>query len=317
MLVVVWSLVALLALLQVLGCRPVLLWLVGRLFGSYVSIDFRGVGFLVPLLRFSCRDLRIFAPGKQDRDRIYIEAARVSFFLDPIHLFFARIRTAGMQLERPLLHYVNRQESHEKNRYVPRRHRIELKNTRVRGGTVFIQDETLAPVYRLALSQIELEGGDMDVGTSIDVFFRSRRGSARISSGFIEIAGEHGRGTIRVWGSTWGELTGVGDLPLMRGRLALEAYHSGGSEGRRVEGILANIPAAHERDYTHFHIHDVRTQIPFAFELDWNDYRLTFDLALLKLIQAVLGGSRAPGVIRGGVLSGVRGLFELFRKQER
>ena len=316
MLALCWLLLGLLVLLQVLSLRPVLLWFINRRFRGYVSVSFRGLGLFVPLLRFSARDVRVLAPGTKERDRIFVEARAVSFWVDPVHLLFGRLRIVGMNLDHPLLQYINRQQSHEKNRYVPRRHRVELKNTRVRNGSVFVQDETLSPVYRLALTEINLEGGDMDVGTSIDVFFRSRRGTARIASGFIEIAGEHGRGTIRVWGSTWGELTGMGDMPLMRGRLALEAYHSGGSEGRRVEGILANIPASDEATYTHFHIHDVRTQMPFAFEVDWNQYGLTFDLALLKLIQAVLSGARAPGVLRGGVLSGVRGLFDLFRKQE-
>ena len=314
---VLWSLLGLLLVLQVLGLRPILLWIVNRRFGDYVSVSFRGLGFFAPLLRFSARDLRVIASGTGKRDRIYVEAAAVSFWVDPVHLLFGRLRAVNLQLDRPLLQYVNRQQSHEKNRYVPGRNRVELKNARIRGGSVYVQDETLSPVYRIALTDINLEGGDMDVGTSIDVFFRSRRGTARIASGFLEIAGEHGRGTIRVWGSTWGELTGVGDLPLMRGRLALEAYHSGGSDGRRVEGILANIPASDEANYTHFHIHDVRTQMPFSFELDWNEYGLTFDLALLKLIQAVLTGARAPSMLRGGVLSGVRGLFEVFRKQEK
>lgn len=309
-------LVCVLAVLQLLCWSPILRRIINVMFRRQLNVSFKGPGLILPLLRFYAWDLRLLAPGNRERDRIFISVDSLSFWVDPVHLLIGRLRIVGLVMKRPVLQYTNRQHSHEKNRYVPRRNRVEIKNSTIERGMVIVQDETLAPIYRIALRDIMLEGGDMDVGTSIDVFFRSRRGTARLASGFLEIASGHGRGTIRVWGASWGELTGMGDLPLMRGRLVLEAYHTGGSQGRSVQGILANAPPRKSDDERNFHIHDVRTQMPFEFELDWERYRLTFDLGLMRLIEEVLSGTRAPNVLRGSVLSGVRGLFELFRKQE-
>ena len=62
---------------------------------------------------------------------------------------------------------------------------------------------------------------------------------------------------------------------------------------------------------------DIDTRITFDFEIDWEDYALTFDLGLLKLIARILESANAADVSSRGALPGLRAIFEILKKQER
>lgn len=303
--------------LQFLCWGPVLNRLLRFALRRYFHLDWRGIGLVLPGLYFSANRIRFMIQGGAGRDRVYFEARRLRCRIDPVFLLLGRIRLVGLKLEEPLLHYFNRQESYHKNRLLPKRHRLEIKNLSVSGGFLLILDETMSPVYRLTLRDILLENADMDVGTPIDVLFRAGQGSARIDSGYLEI-GRHGdEGTIRLWGVTWGEIAGLGgEVPFMSRQLALYATHTGGSHGRHAQGLIGTTPAGTPRK-EFFSLSDVTTRITFDFDLDWDDYALTFDLGLLKLIGRILDSANAAGLGTRGVLPGLRGVFEILKKKER
>ena len=311
----IWSVLIVLVVLQILCCGPILRLILNRLFRSYVVISFRGLGFIVPFLYFHARDLRILAPGSDKRDRIYFESKHIRLRLEPIFLLLGRLRIMHLRLDHPILDYTTRQESHEKNKILPGRHRVELKNAELQSGQVFIQDETMAQIYKIAILDIQLHNCDMDISTSADLFFRTRRGSAVIGSGKVEIGGTAGKGYIRVRGVSWGDILGMGDTRFLRGGVALEVEHQGGARGREVRGVVASLPASSVGDQF-VRIDELGTRIPFEFEIDWDDFILTFDLGLQRLIQYILNNGKATG-ISSGLLTGIRGVFELIRKQER
>ncbi|MCB1318603.1 MAG: hypothetical protein KDK34_00035, partial [Leptospiraceae bacterium] len=179
-------------LLQILLIGPVFQALIRATVGRFLSLGFRGPGFLMPFLHFRARRFRFMIHGRADTDRVFFSADRVRFRLDPFFLLLGKLRIVGLQLFNPYLEYFNRVESFEKNRYLPPRHRLELKNLSIHNGIVYVKDETMTPVYRLEIGRIELENCDMDVGTPVDLFFRAERGEASIGSGRIEIGNSSG-----------------------------------------------------------------------------------------------------------------------------
>ena len=133
----------------------------------------------------------------------------------------------------------------------------------------------------------------------------------------IEIGSTSAASYIRIWGCTWGEITGMGDLPFMNSKLALETFHQGGAAGREVTGKVANIPASDNSHDLSLHMEDLSGQIPFEFVIDWNEFQLTMDLGVQKLIEKILKSAQITGLSSVGLLPGLRGLFELLKKPER
>ncbi|MCB1326578.1 MAG: hypothetical protein KDK35_15180 [Leptospiraceae bacterium] len=305
--------VGLLLVLQVLLCGPVFQRLVRWRYGGHLSLGFRGPGFILPLLAFRARDFRFLIHGA-DIDRVYFGSEEVRLRIDPVFLLFFRIRIVDLLLESPYIEYINRLESHTKNRLLPRRHRIEIKRGRVHNGAVYVRDETMRPTYRLELRQIELYNMDMDVATSVDLFFRAERGEAQIAGGRIEIGNSSHEGYVRLWGITWGQIINLESVPFMGSKFALVAYHSGGSDGRKVYGQVGYSSSTVEEDLPD-HGGSERYGVNFAFDIDWDDYRVTLDLGLQRLIGNILSSAQSNWLTSGIVMSG-RQVFELLRKPE-
>ncbi len=307
------SVSALLLLLQALLYGPILQRLLNRWLQPAFTVGFGGIGFLGPSLAFRAHNFRMLIHPGAASDRVFFECKRLHFRISPLHLLFFRLRLVGLLIEDGRLEYINRVDSHRKNRFLPGRHRVEIKGGVVRRSRVIVSDETRAPIYRMELRNLELEDMDMDVGTPVDLLFRTRRGQAEIGSGIIEIGETAGGGFIRLNGVTWGEISSVEGLPFTGWRLALFAHHHGDARGRAVEGSLSFIspdPATA--------VEGVRPggdAVHFQFPVVWEDFRLSFDLGLQRLIGEVLRNGRAPWVSRG-LLLGSRGVFEMLKKQE-
>ncbi len=298
--------------LFVLGRGSVLSFFANRFFGKFAALHFRG-GLALPFFYFYARNFKLILPGGPGRDRVFFEARKLSFWIDPFFLLIGRLRIVNLRLDLAFLDYRNRQESFLKNRILPRRHRVEVKNMMVHRGRVTVSDESRSPVYRLELNNIDLENADWDAGTPVDIFFRAARGSADIGSGRIEIGNSAGTGFIRLWGVTWGELAAVGELPFLGRKLALEAFHSGGSTGRHIHGTLGNF---HSSNMDYVYRDGLSTPVSFAFDVDWSDYQITLDLGLQKLIGSILQSARSSALSRP-ILLGGRGVFEMIKKQEK
>lgn len=258
-------------------------------------------------LWFQARNLKLsFAPD-HSTDRFYFESDRIHFAVSPLHLLFGRILLIKAFLGTAYFEYINRIDSHKKNRLLPRRHRFELKDLDVENGTVSVVDETLPGPYRLSISDIHLEGADMDLSTPVDLFFRMKRGHALIGSGSIEAGKSRETGFIRVRGITYGEITSMERLPLMGYGFSLTAYHRGGSDSREVEGRLRILDSSGKGSDDQ--------GIPYGFLIKWPDYNLTMDLGIQKLIENVLKSAR-PGLMERGLVLGSRGVFDLVKKPQ-
>ncbi|MCB1172614.1 MAG: hypothetical protein KDK39_03560 [Leptospiraceae bacterium] len=307
-----------LACVQFLCWGPVLQYLIRRNFGPIFSIDFDGFGFLLPLLYFRARNFRFMLYADEATyDRVYLEMDSIHFLIDPLLLLFGRVRIVRLEMRSPYLEYYNRQDSYKKNRFLPRRHRVEISGASIINGRLYVRDETMTPIYRLELRHINLENMDLDLGTPVDFFFRTERGEASIASGRIEI-GQNQRnneGYIRMWGLTWSELTSIENVPLMGRRLALKALHTGGAEGRHVRGhigyssTLAENPLQVEEDSSF-------TTVNFAFDLNWDEYHVTLDLGLQRLIGNILAFAETNWLNTGFIMGG-RGVFNILKKQEQ
>ncbi len=129
--------------LQLLFVGPALQALLRWIFYRHTSLAFRGI-FFVPLLYFRSGRFRLMFHGESTHDRVYFEAKRLSFRIEPCFLLLGRLRLVNLQLHEPYLEYINRMESRKKNRFLPRRHRFELKRAQIHGGRLFVRDEKAA-----------------------------------------------------------------------------------------------------------------------------------------------------------------------------
>ncbi|MBX7057820.1 MAG: hypothetical protein K1X75_07105 [Leptospirales bacterium] len=306
---------ALLLLAQLLLYGPLLQRLLNRWLAPSFSIGFGGVGFILPLLSFRARNFRMMIQPTLQSDRVYFECQGLRFRISLLHLFFFHLRIVGLRLDRARLEYVNRVDSHQKNRFLPGRHRVEIRGGDVRNGLIIVRDETRTPVYRMELRDLQLHDLNMDVATPVDLLFRTGRGSAQIGSGLIEIGQTRsGGGFIRLNGVTWGEISSMDGLPFTGWRIALFAHHEGDARGRRAEGALSFISPDPARATEG--VRPGADAVHFEFPLHWEDYAISMDLGLQRLIGEVLRHGRAPWVSRG-LLLGSRSVFEIVKKQER
>ncbi len=258
-------------------------------------------------LWFQARNLKVVFAPDHSTDRFYLESDRAHFAISPLHLLFGRVLLIKTFLGKAYFEYVNRIDSHKKNQFLPRRHRFELKDLDVQDGTVVVVDETLPGPYRLTISEIHLEGADMDVSTPVDLFFRMQRGRALIGSGSIEAGKSRETGFIKIRGITYGEITSMERVPLMGYGFSLTAYHRGGSDSREVEGRLRILDSTGKGSEDQ--------GIPYGFLIKWEDYNLTMDLGIQKLIENVLKSAR-PGLMERGLILGSRGVFDLVKKPQ-
>ena len=302
--------------LQILFSGPALQALLRLIFYRRMSLGFRGFFFL-PLLYFRCGKFRLVFHGESTHDRVYFEARLVSFRIDPFFLLLGRLRIVNLQLHDPYLEYINRMPSHKKNRFLPARHRIELKRAHIHNGRLFVRDETMTPVYRLEMTDIDLENMDLDIGTPIDFLFRCQRGEANFAGGRIEIGQSQGVGFIRLRDVAWTEIASMESLPFT-GRLQLSVTHTGGSRGRHVQGQISATAVGGQSQAAGESIknpHESLNNVKFQFDIDWNDYGVTLDLGLQRLIGKILDNASA-GWLGQGIVLGGRGVFEILKKPE-
>lgn len=249
-----------------------------------------------------------------DYDRIFLEIKNINFFIDPILLIFGKVRIIKLFMNTPYLEYYNRVDSYKKNKFLPKRHKVEIKNANIFNGRIYVRDETMKPIYRLELKYIHLDNMDMDLGTPVDLLFRTKRGEAHIASGRIEIGqSNNNEGYIRLWGLTWSELTSLENIPLMGQRLALTAHHNGGSNSRQINGQIgySNTPSTSVLQTQD----EGFTNVNFEFDAQWDDYKVTIDLGIQKLIGNILQNAQTNW-LNSGFLMGGLGVFNMIKKSD-
>ncbi|MBE7438869.1 MAG: hypothetical protein HS115_10475 [Spirochaetales bacterium] len=308
-------LVVFLILFQLFMYGPVFCFFFNRIWPGRMELSFRGPGFILPFLFFYARDLRFVLHGTVERDRAALALHRLHFYIHPLLLLIGRLVLRRLELYHPVLHYFNRQPSHEKTVYLPGRHRLEIQRGSVHGGHIYVVDESYSPPYIIELHEIELENADMDAGTPVDLLFRTGRGRARWGGGRLEIGQSGGRGYLRLWGTSWAQIAGRRDALFMQSKLGLLLEHEGGAEERSIQGVVGNI-AARREESTLFDRANLRPEISFGFRFSWQELQLPFDLGIQVLLGKMLETTSARGLSRS-ILPGLRGLFELLKKQEK
>lgn len=266
-------------------------------------IDFTGPGWIFPLFYFRARKFSLMLRGGEKRDRVYLEADHVQFWVSPFDLLRGRLVLWRMRLIHPVLEYVNRQDSSEKNKLLPAPGRFLIKRGRIRHGRIKVTDETRTPRYELELSKIAVKNGELDVGIPAEVFFTLSQGKASLGDGTLEVRSSKKSGWLVIEG-TLGDITSMQGMPFFGSRFYLELAHTRDMETGRtlIEGQISGSP------------HD-RNPAPFEFEIDWNDYRLTMDLGIQKLIEQVIKNARPQGIsIKSGVILSSRRFFDLIKK---
>jgi len=298
---VVYALIIFLAVhaLLLLALKPAL----NRLAPDKFHLDFKGPGWLFPLFFFRARSLSLMIRGGEDRDRVYLRADSVSFWVSPLDLLRGRLVLVHLRLIHPFLEYVNRQDSYEKNRLLPSPGRFLIRGGRILNGHIKVSDETRAPRYEIELSKIHVRNGTLDVGVPAQIFFTIEQGKARLGDGHLEVRSGAKSGWLVLEG-TLGDITSMQGLPFFGSRFYLELAHKWDMETGKsfVEGQISGS----ERD---------RNPVPFDFEVNWSDYKLTMDLGIQRLIENVIHNTRPRGIsIKSGVIMGGRGFFELIKK---
>jgi len=304
-----------LLLLQLLMYGPILCSLFNRIWPGRMELSFRGPGLILPFFFFYARDFRFILHGNLERDRAAVFIKRVRFYIHPLLLLIGRLVLRKLDLEGPVLHYFNRQPSHEKTAYLPERHRLEIQRGTVHQGHLYVVDESYSPAYVIELHEIDLENADLDAGTPVDLLFRTGRGRARWGGGRLEIGQSGSRGYLRLWGTSWSQIAGRREALFMQSKIGLLLEHEGGTEERRIQGVVGNIAARREAGSL-FDRANLRPEISFSFRFSWADLKLPFDLGIQVLIGKMLESTSARGLSRS-ILPGLRGLFELLKKQEK
>ncbi len=131
-----------------------------------------------------------------------------------------------------------------------------------------------------------------------------------------------GGGFIRLRDVAWTEIASLERLPFT-GRLALSVTHTGGSRGRSVQGQLSATAApgsnagsaSGDADRHAIDPHKSLNNVDFRFDIDWNEYGVTLDLGLQRLIGKILDNADA-GWLGQGIVIGGRGVFEMLKKPE-
>jgi hypothetical protein len=278
--------------------------LLNRIAPDAFSIQFRGPGWIFPLLYFRARDFQLMIRGSETRDRIFLSCDLVQFWISPIGLLQGKLVIWRLRLIAPFLEYVNRQQSYEKNKLLPAPGRFLVKRGRIRNGRIFVRDETRSPRYQMELDRIDVKNGSLDVGVPISLFFQIQRGRARLGDGLLEVRTRDGSGWLALEG-TLGDVTSMQGLPFFGRRFHLELAHTkNGTPGRvLVEGQISGSQTD-------------KNPAPFDFTVDYKDYRMTLDLGIQKLIENVIHTARPSGItLKSGVILSSRRFFGLIKKE--
>ena len=305
-------------------------------FGEKSALHFRASPFLFPPLYFSARDFRFLYRGTVERDRFYIEARRLRFWVNPFFLCFGRLRIHRLYLDKPLLHYFNRQDSYKKKQLLPKIGNFQIKNIGIRNGSLYVEDDTIWPVYRFYMKNIQCQKMSVDLGVPVHMFFQIQKGEAELAGGRLEIRKKGKKGFIRLSQINWERITNLQKLPFAPDKVELRAhfyeknksfliYGLAGASMNTLEKIkkldsLDFDTAAFPKDLEGLENlgDDLRKlgAIKFFFESHPRNYQTTLDLGLQKLLEETLEKAETSWHSMALVWSGRR-LFKLFKKTDK
>jgi hypothetical protein len=272
-----------------------------------VQIRMKGPGFLSPFF-FTARDVSFSYKG-EGTDHLLLRCSALRFRISLSQLLLFRLRFRSFSLADPYLEYENHVESFRKTRLLPARHRIQIDSLNIENGEVYVVDYTLPGPYRLRIRNIHLHGGTVDLATSAGLLLQIRRGRAELGGGII-LAHRTGRtGTLLLKNVDWNSVIGLEHIPFLPGtEFSLSVRHHTISDDEvKVQGRLHLLGSGDESSEVEM------SGIPFAFVIRWDDYRMTMDLGIQKMIDQILTHAK-PGLIQAGLLYVGKGIFDRFKK---
>ena len=317
--------------MQLFFWAPFLRKILSLFLGEHASLYFRGGGFFFPFFYFSARDFHFLYYGSLEQDRFYLEAKRIHFLINPFFLCIGRLRINRLYLKKPLLHYFNRQDSYKKKQIMPYPGRFQIKNMCVQKGFIYVEDDSIWPVYRLYMKNIEIYKMAVDLAVPVLMFFQIQNGYAQLAGGQLQIRRRAKKGLISLQQANWRDIASLQNLPLDPGKIELRAHFHEYHKNFFIEGL-----AGSSKGYAQYleeldriengggdskklsqENHEKKSGgIKFKFQVHPQNYQTTLDLGLQKLIEEILENAETNWRSMGLIWSGRR-LFKLFKKTDK
>ncbi|TGK20796.1 hypothetical protein EHO61_02710 [Leptospira fluminis] len=269
-------------------------------------------GILLPGLWVWARTFTVHFPGELGTDIVYAKGSFLKFRVSIAKLFKGKLILKGVNLRSFHMDYTNRIDSRKKTPYLPRRGRIQIGFDKVIHSSIDIEDRTLTPIFNIQIRDIKIENGLLDVGSPLEILFRSRTGTCRLGrEGILRIgtlrSGE--RGYLNLSGITWGELAGLEIIPIplfkKKVHLSVEFRHID-EDHTDFEGTLVHTPQNSEEDSESY---------PFRFGADWKEFNLPFDIALRKLIMELFLQTKLESLMARTLQTIAKGIRMFLRKE--
>ena len=280
-----------------------------------VVCTLKALVFLIPFVYFSAKDCRFLFYGSRNIDRVYLQAKRIRFVMNPFWLLLGRVRIYYFYSKKPLLHYFNRYPSHKKKELLPKKGIFSIQNAYIKGGNLFIEDETRWPIFRIHLRNIQINKMNVDISTSTYLFFQMKKGFANFNGGQIKIERHGKKGLIQVSGVQWRSVTSLQSLPISSNKLSLVArFRSNGNQSYVVHGNIGALKKMREN------VKDLENEekirgMKFHFHMKENDFSTTLDLGLQEIIKKILDSIETTW-LSASLLWGGRRLFQLMKKPD-
>lgn len=306
---------------QALLYGPVLEKVINGLFFRYIYFSWNSNGFILPFFYFKATGVKFEFLGYNGSDKAVVEGDRISGWINPLGLMIGRIYIHSLNLTNFQLTYINRTSAYKKVKYLPAKNRLKIIHSSIIDSRIFIEDRTFMPVYKINLTEINVEDWNMDSGTPVNLLFLSKKGYCKIGSGELKIGLiDEKNGRLSLQGIKWSELAGlrVIPLPLLKNKIDLETdYHHHEKNTMEFLGRVGQLPAGIIEGNTADSTGPQGRKLNFRFTINWDEYALPFDLAFRKLITQLLVGLRVRDVVGLTIHSVTKGIAHILRARDK
>jgi hypothetical protein len=320
-------LVVFLVIIQAFAWGPASQFWLNRFSRGYYMIKWSEGGLHLWKLEVSIRNFHLVFPGKERKtDQIDLKIPHIKAKISLQKLFKGKILIYDVYLDSPRLDYINIIASNDKLYLIPNRGHLLINKLRINDGVIRIEDRVLVPTYKILLSEIYLDGGNLDIGSPIEVLFRSTYGRCKLGNGNLLIDKKpDGTGFLNLVGVTWSELAGLKiiPVPILSNKIDLKVDFKidDAKDVIQFSGTLQNLNKnSNNPEVSKEKVDDEAKKLLNSFHFDekLNDLALPFDLALRKIIIDLFISLRIKGLVNYTFHMVTKGLINIFsgKKQE-
>jgi hypothetical protein len=194
--------------------------------------------------------------------------------------------------------YLNKISSKDKIDLLPPVGKIKIRNAYLRKINFNIEDRAVFPTFKIRIDDINLTRANFDFAQSLEVLFKSRRGSCKIGLGKIITERRGKNGVLRIKGLTLGEIISLDYVPIMpfNEKIYMIAEFVNEKGITKISGNVGRLMHQEDAEKTLDH-NELKQKIAFGFQVKWEEYRLPFDLGLRKLLNTLVSGTIIGGVV--------------------